>query len=114
MVEQELLVASGINSTESGPEMEQSVRKQELSQFKAQTDSLHIKICTQGEHLFTPNEIATPEGKVPVPEQSLGRLRSSSQLLEEVILEQEEDNFKATNMWSNSEKSEEFEFEATN
>ena len=55
----------------------------------------------------------TPDGKVSVAEESIARLRSSSQLLEEVILEQDEDNLKPTNIWSNSEKSEEYEFEAT-
>ena len=48
----------------------------------------------------------------PSAEKVIPRLRSSSQLLKEVIIEQEEDNFKPTNMWSNSEKSEEYEFEA--
>ena len=54
----------------------------------------------------------TPEGKVPAADESLARLRWSAQLHKEVIFEQEEDNFKATNMWSNSQKSEEYEFKA--
>ena len=42
-------------------------------------------------------EIATPAA-----EESIVRLRSSSQLLREVIIEQEEDNFKPTKNWSDS------------
>lgn len=73
----------------------------ELPSFKAHNDLLRIQICRDDADLLTPNAEQSPQftAREGVADE---RLRSSSQIHREVILEREEDNFKATNAWSNS------------
>ena len=68
------------------PEMEQSLRKHEVVQFKAENSKMEIKI-TGEDGLLTPNEIETPQ---PNTIQQL----NESALHNQVIIEEEE-NFKA-------------------
>lgn len=68
------------------PEMEQSLRKHEVVQFKAETSKMDIKI-TGEDGLLTPNEIETPQPN------TILQLNESA-LYSQVIMEEEE-NFRA-------------------
>ena len=62
-----------------------------MPSFKAQNDMFQIQICRDDTDLNTPYAENSPQflAKESVPDE---RMRSSSQIHREVILEQEEDN----------------------
>ena len=68
------------------PEMEQSLRKHEVPQFKAENSHLTIKVTSEA-GLMTPNEIETPQPNIKLLSPHL----NDSEVHNQIILE-EDDN----------------------
>ena len=83
------------------PEMEQSLRKHEVVQFKAESSQLPVKVANEGGQM-TPNEIETPQAN------SYFHLNESA-VHNQVIME-EEDNCRARDAdnWTGSLCSEDY------
>ena len=87
------------------PEMEQSLRKHEVVQFKAESSHLPFKVAHEGGQM-TPNEIETPQAN--------SYLHLNESAVHNQVIMEEEDNFRAGDAddWSGSLCSEDYGVDA--
>ena len=83
------------------PEMEQSLRKHEVIQFKAESSQLPVKVANEGGQM-TPNEIETPQAN--------SYLHLNESAVHNQVIMEEEDNFRAgdADNWTGSLCSEDY------